>query len=112
MGLESAVDCPPTKAMPIEDTMISMACTINGKNKNLVATSSGIFASFERVEPKIIAPIISAATDSNTSAEEPTQSPTISPTKSAMVAGLRGSSSGIDCSILPTKSAPTSAALV
>ena len=31
---------------------------------------------------------------------------------SAIVAGLRGSSSGMPCSTLPTKSAPTSAALV
>ena len=42
----------------------------------------------------------------------PAQSPTLSPTLSAIVAGLRGSSSGIPCSILPTRSAPTSAALV
>ena len=31
---------------------------------------------------------------------------------SAIVAGLRGSSSGIPCSTFPTRSAPTSAALV
>ena len=43
---------------------------------------------------------------------EPTQSPTMSPTRSAMTAGLRGSSSGMPASILPTMSAPTSAALV
>ena len=42
----------------------------------------------------------------------PAQSPTLSPTLSAMVAGLRGSSSGMPCSTLPTRSAPTSAALV
>ena len=42
----------------------------------------------------------------------PAQSPTLSPTLSAMVAGLRGSSSGIPASTLPTRSAPTSAALV
>ena len=42
----------------------------------------------------------------------PAQSPTLSPTLSAMVAALRGSSSGMCCSILPTRSAPTSAALV
>ncbi len=42
----------------------------------------------------------------------PAQSPTLSPTLSAIVAGLRGSSSGIPASILPTRSAPTSAALV
>ena len=42
----------------------------------------------------------------------PAQSPTLSPTLSAMVAALRGSSSGMSCSTLPTRSAPTSAALV
>ena len=42
----------------------------------------------------------------------PAQSPTLSPTLSAITAGLRGSSSGIPASILPTRSAPTSAALV
>ncbi len=42
----------------------------------------------------------------------PAQSPTLSPTLSAMTAGLRGSSSGMPASTLPTRSAPTSAALV
>jgi len=46
------------------------------------------------------------------SAPIPAQSPTLSPTLSAMTAGLRGSSSGMPASTLPTKSAPTSAALV
>jgi hypothetical protein len=42
----------------------------------------------------------------------PATSPTLSPTLSAMTAGLRGSSSGMPASILPTRSAPTSADLV
>jgi len=42
----------------------------------------------------------------------PATSPTLSPTLSAMVAGLRGSSSGIPWTTFPTRSAPTSAALV
>ena len=42
----------------------------------------------------------------------PAQSPTLSPTLSAITAGLRGSSSGIPTSIMPTRSAPTSAPLV
>ena len=42
----------------------------------------------------------------------PAQSPTLSPTLSAIIAGLRGSSSGMPASTLPTRSAPTSAALV
>ena len=41
----------------------------------------------------------------------PAQSPTLSPTLSAIVAGLRGSSSGMPASTLPTRSAPTSARL-
>ena len=41
----------------------------------------------------------------------PAQSPTLSPTLSAITAGLRGSSSGMPASILPTRSAPTSARL-
>ena len=49
---------------------------------------------------------------SNKSAAMPAQSPTLSPTLSAITAGLRGSSSGIPASTLPTKSAPTSAPLV
>ena len=67
--------------------------------------------------PKATEPRISAATsvtayDSNRSAAMPAQSPTLSPTLSAMVAALRGSSSGMPASTLPTRSAPTSAALV
>ena len=42
----------------------------------------------------------------------PATSPTLSPTLSAMTAGLRWSSSGMPASTLPTRSAPTSAALV
>ncbi len=53
-----------------------------------------------------------ATYDPNKSAPIPATSPTLSPTLSAMVAGLRGSSSGIPASTLPTRSAPTSAALV
>jgi hypothetical protein len=62
--------------------------------------------------PRIIAPMFSAAVDSNRSAPRPAQSPTLSPTRSAMTAALRGSSSGMPASILPTRSDPTSAALV
>jgi len=41
----------------------------------------------------------------------PAQSPTLSPTLSAMTAGLRGSSSGMPASTLPTRSAPPPAPL-
>ncbi len=60
-------------------------------------------AAVARIEPQY---------DSYRSAPMPATSPTLSPTLSAMVAGLRGSSSGMPCSTLPTRSAPTSAALV
>ena len=62
--------------------------------------------------PSSIAAIVVTAYVSNRSAAMPAQSPTLSPTLSAMTAGLRGSSSGMPASTLPTRSAPTSAALV
>ena len=80
----------------------------------IAGTSSG---KASPASPKAALPRISAATrvtayDSKRSAAMPAQSPTLSPTLSAMVAALRGSSSGMPCSTLPTRSAPTSAALV
>src|SRR3954454_21168040 len=62
--------------------------------------------------PRMIDATSVTSYDSNKSAAIPAQSPTLSPTLSAMVGGLRGSSSGIPASTLPTRSAPTSAALV
>ena len=50
--------------------------------------------------------------DSNRSEPMPATSPTLSPTLSAMVPGFWGLSSGMPASTLPTRSAPTSAALV
>ena len=64
------------------------------------------------IAPKTIVAIKVTAYVSNKSAAIPAQSPTLSPTLSAITAGLRGSSSGIPASTLPTKSAPTSAPLV
>ena len=65
-----------------------------------------------KATPNIKLDTIVTSYDSNISAAIPAQSPTLSPTKSAITAGLRGSSSSIPASTLPTKSAPTSAALV
>ena len=62
--------------------------------------------------PKTIVAKIVATYEPNKSAPIPATSPTLSPTLSAIVAGLRTSSSGIPASTFPTKSAPTSAALV
>ena len=56
--------------------------------------------------------MIAPTYDSNRAAPMPATSPTLSPTLSAIVAGLRGSSSGMPLSTLPTRSAPTSAAFV
>ena len=56
--------------------------------------------------------IIDPQYDSKMSDPMPAISPTLSPTLSAITAGLRGSSSGMPASNLPTKSAPTSALLV
>jgi len=66
----------------------------------------------KRATPMIMAPIFSAAVDSKRSAPRPAQSPTLSPTRSAITAGFLGSSSGMPASTFPTRSAPTSAALV
>ena len=63
-------------------------------------------------DPKVIADIIEPTYDSKRSAPIPATSPTLSPTLSAITAGFLGSSSGIPASTFPTKSAPTSAALV
>ena len=50
--------------------------------------------------------------DSKRSAPIPATSPTLSPTLSAMTPAFLGSSSGIPASTFPTRSEPTSAALV
>ena len=92
---------------------------------NIVASASGIPMAVTRIGKskasrlvaKATAPITNAAQvlsaqEPKRSAPIPATSPTLSPTLSAMTAGLRGSSSGIPCSTFPTRSAPTSAALV
>lgn len=55
---------------------------------------------------------VDSAKDPNKSDPIPAISPTLSPTLSAIVAGFLGESSGKFYSTFPTKSAPTSAALV
>mmetsp|Transcript_22744 Transcript_22744/g.40576 ORF Transcript_22744/g.40576 Transcript_22744/m.40576 type:complete len:207 (-) Transcript_22744:680-1300(-) len=62
--------------------------------------------------PRVAAAMIDPTYDSKRSAPMPATSPTLSPTLSAITAGLCGSSSSIPASSLPTRSAPTSAALV
>ena len=77
-------------------------------------TAAGLFGKIARNAgtPRMIDATSVTSYDSNRSAAMPAQSPTLSPTLSAIVAGLRGSSSGMPASTLPTRSAPTSAALV
>jgi hypothetical protein len=55
---------------------------------------------------------VDSANDPNKSALIPATSPTLSPTLSAIVAGFLGLSYGNPDSTFPTRSAPTSAALV
>ena len=70
-------------------------------------------ASVDKVSlPKTIVAKTVATYEPKRSAPIPATSPTLSPTLSAIVAGLRGSSSGMPASTFPTRSAPTSAALV
>ena len=68
-------------------------CCMVGLSTNAEAPNAAV----ERIEPQY---------DSYKSAPIPATSPTLSPTLSAIVAGLRGSSSGIPASTFPTKSAP------
>src|SRR5690606_34629202 len=77
------------------------------------ATASRRFAAYRVLVAAMAMVAMTEPTyDSKMSAPMPAVSPTQSPTLSAMVAGLRGSSSGMPASTLPTRSAPTSAALV
>ena len=92
---------------PTEEAIRPKARTTSGKR-----IQPTFFVARYNATPRIIAPMFSAAVDSKRSAPRPAQSPTLSPTRSAITAGLRGSSSGIPASTLPTRSAPTSAAFV
>ena len=107
-----------TRKVPRIEAMMPMAATRIGRVYMLSPYSA--LTSLMSPSPKKVAPVAARATvaiieptyDSNRSAPIPATSPTLSPTLSATVAGLRGSSSGIPASTLPTRSAPTSAALV
>ena len=89
-------------------TMMPTAVSISGKDSAVAMWSSPS----EDTEATTSAAQVASAKDPKRSAPMPAMSPTLSPTLSAIVAGLRGSSSGMSCSTLPTRSAPTSAALV
>ena len=102
---------PLTVRIPITEAMIPIADKINGNNAAVVSLNNP--AEFTAATAaNVTAEIIEPTYDSNKSEPIPATSPTLSPTLSAITAGLRGSSSGIPASTLPTRSAPTSAALV
>jgi hypothetical protein len=92
-----------TKKVPKIEVSTPIPAKIKGRN-----TSRGS----PMDPPRTMAPMIEPTYDSHRSLPRPATSPTLSPTLSAIVAGFRGSSSGMPVSTLPTRSAPTSAAFV
>ena len=101
---------PFTKKVPMIEPIIPTAETARGKIAPKTPYDSPEFDTASI--PSVIAAINDPTYDSNRSAPIPATSPTLSPTLSAITAGFLGSSSGIPASTLPTRSAPTSAALV
>merc|ERR1719183_1001261 len=89
------------------EARIPTLVTINGKyRQSTVLTSSG------EVDDTTRAAHVDSAREPKRSAPIPAISPTLSPTLSAIVPGLEGSSSLRSFKFFPTRSAPTSAALV
>ena len=98
-----------TKRVPTSENIIPMPAMSIGRSIGAVPPK----ASSETTScPSTIVASIVATYEPKRSAPIPATSPTLSPTLSAIVAGFRRSSSGIPASTLPTRSAPTSAALV
>ena len=83
----------PTPAIAIGSKNATADCIPARVPRNAATPSAAV----ARIEPQY---------DSYRSAPMPATSPTLSPTLSAIVAGLRGSSSGMPGSTLPTRSAP------
>ena len=100
---------PLTIKIPRIEATIPIADRISGKR---AASNSENGALTAATVASVIAEMIEPTYDSNRSDPIPATSPTLSPTLSAITAGLRGSSSGMPASTLPTRSAPTSAAFV
>ena len=101
-----------TKMMPAIEHASPADARMSGRNMSAGRSPSGSATSMIMVEAMAIEAIIDPQYDSKMSEPMPATSPTLSPTLSAMTPGLRGSSSGMPASILPTRSAPTSALLV
>jgi len=91
-----------------KQTMVPKAMTDTGKN---IALGFSV-QNFSTVEDTTKVALVDSANEPKRSAPIPATSPTLSPTLSAIVPGFFGESSGNSFSTLPTKSAPTSAALV
>ena len=102
---------PLTSNIPITDAITPIAESTSGNTA--AAVSENAPPEFTAATAaSVIAEMIDPTYDSNKSEPIPATSPTLSPTLSAITAGFLGSSSGIPASTLPTRSAPTSAALV
>jgi hypothetical protein len=99
-----------TRKVPASEITMPAAASSMGSSTRLGVKSPPPTAT--ALTPSTSVPTIAPTYDSKRSAPMPATSPTLSPTLSAITAGLRGSSSGIPASTLPTRSAPTSAALV
>lgn len=93
----------------MKQTRIPTAVTNNGNIKLLRST---IPSTFNEAPETTKAAHVDSANEPNKSEPIPATSPTLSPTLSAIVAGFFGESSAKFYSTFPTKSAPTSAALV
>lgn len=96
-----------TKRTDNHEAIVPEAVTEIGKKREL-----GWLTSSYEVEETTKAAQVDSARDPKRSDPIPAISPTLSPTLSAMVPGLLISSSFKSLMTLPTRSAPTSAALV
>ena len=114
MGLRASVSPGRALTRKIDtiDASRPTAIMASGKMRPLAALPPPMPMARKAVTPRMMLATSTTPNDSKRSEAMPAQSPTLSPTLSAMVAGLRLSSSGMPASTLPTRSAPTSAALV
>ena len=98
---------PLTNMLPMMDASMPIPESTRGKVTAFIEAPSPATTT-----PRATAETMAPTYDSKRSAPMPATSPTLSPTLSAITAGFLGSSSGMPASTFPTRSAPTSAALV
>ncbi|MBT9148195.1 MAG: hypothetical protein DDT32_01965 [Syntrophomonadaceae bacterium] len=108
MSRASILSRSPTRTKNVPTIAEMMPAPAITKGSKALLESKANPAAIATVVVATIAPTY----DSKRSPPMPAMSPTLSPTLSAITAGFLGSSSGIPASTLPTKSEPTSAALV